>query len=427
LSYLFFDAQRSGDLPPSVTQRVPWRGDSHFTDPVPGGFYDAGDHLKLNFPLATSLSFLAWGLLEFLDSYSHAGQTKYAKDTLAWGADYLMASHIGPNKLVGQVGDPGIDHAYWGSAEAQTGPRPSYTWDATKPASDLAAATSAALTATSLVFKDSDPVYAAKLLQHGKELFTFASTYLGKYSDQYASATYVYRSFGYLDDLAWAASWLCKATGDNSYCNKAIQYRSDSSFGPNSFVNWDSVGIPSALLLKSMGKAPLEALDHINRFYADWQQNFPKTPGGLAIAPLGGWGNNRHSGNAALASLVAAKYETNATKKANAICFTKSQLDYFLGLSGGRSFVVGFGQNPPTQPHHRGSSCPNRPAPCGWDAFNAATPNPQILYGALVGGPKGPGDEYQDLRSLYVENEVAFDYNAGYTGALAGIIHFLKS
>ena len=43
---------------------------------LPGGFHDAGDHLKLNFPLGTSLSFLAWGLLEFGQAYATTGNTQ---------------------------------------------------------------------------------------------------------------------------------------------------------------------------------------------------------------------------------------------------------------------------------------------------------------------------------------------------------------
>ena len=33
--------------------------------------------------------------------------------------------------------------------------------------------------------------------------------------------------------------------------------------------------------------------------------------------------------------------------------WAESQINYMLG-DGGRSYVVGFGNNPPTQPHHRG-------------------------------------------------------------------------
>ena len=49
-----------------------------------------------------------------------------------------------------------------------------------------------------------------------------------------------------------------------------------------------------------------------------------------------------------------------------------------------------------------------------------AGPNPNILYGALVGGPKNINDEYTDVRSDYKANEVAVDYNAGFQSATAG-------
>lgn len=87
---------------------------------------------------------------------------------------------------------------------------------------------------------------------------------------------------------------------------------------------------------------------------------------------------------------------------------------------------MGFGRNPPLRAHHAGASCPNYPARCDWANFDAATPNPQILYGALVGGPSGPGDDtYNDKRTDYVTNEVANDYNSGLTGALAALYEFL--
>lgn len=63
-------------------------------------------------------------------------------------------------------------------------------------------------------------------------------------------------------------------------------------------------------------------------------------------------------------------------------------MKYVLGSEDGvgNSFVVGFGNNPPVQAHHRGASCPDPPALCSFDSFNAAAANPHVLYGALVGG-----------------------------------------
>ena len=52
--------------------------------------------------------------------------------------------------------------------------------------------------------------------------------------------------------------------------------------------------------------------------------------------------------NVAFLALVAADKGIKTTEGRN---FAKSQLEYMLG-STGRSFVVGFGVNPPVQPHH---------------------------------------------------------------------------
>ena len=90
-----------------------------------------------------------------------------------------------------------------------------------------------------------------------------------------------------------------------------------------------------------------------------------------------------------------------------------------LGDSG-RSFVVGFGKNPPQRPHHSSSSCPSAPKPCDWNNFNDPKPNAHVLKGALVGGPDS-NDYYKDDRKDYVMNEVTTDYNAGFQSAVAGL------
>ena len=61
--------------------------------------------------------------------------------------------------------------------------RPAFLLDADHPASDLASEKAAALAAASMIFKESDPEYSSECLRHAEELFTFADTYRGKYSD----------------------------------------------------------------------------------------------------------------------------------------------------------------------------------------------------------------------------------------------------
>ena len=59
-SLYFYECQQAGPLP--SWNRVEWRADSTLSDEVTGGWYDAGDHVKFNLPMAYSASMLAWGL-----------------------------------------------------------------------------------------------------------------------------------------------------------------------------------------------------------------------------------------------------------------------------------------------------------------------------------------------------------------------------
>lgn len=69
-------------------------------------------------------------------------------------------------------------------------------------------------------------------------------------------------------------------------------------------------------------------------------------------------------------------------------------MDYILGANPQqRSYMVGFGNNFPTQPHHRGASNPVLPlseevscAKTFIDYFTKNAPNPNELTGAIVGG-----------------------------------------
>lgn len=68
LSFLFYEAQRSGKLP--ANNRIKWRGNSGLDHSyngrdVTGGWYDAGDNVKFNLPMAWSTAAIAWSIVEF--------------------------------------------------------------------------------------------------------------------------------------------------------------------------------------------------------------------------------------------------------------------------------------------------------------------------------------------------------------------------
>src|SRR5262249_1295933 len=121
----------------------------------------------------------------------------------------------------------------------------------------------------------------------------------------------------------------------------------------------------------------------------------------------------RLTANTACLAFVYSDALTDATKQARYHDFAVRQIDYMLGANPRQSsYVVGFGANPPQRPHHRTSHG-------SWTSSLSDPPYQRhALYGALVGGP-GQYDSYTDDRADYVHNEVATDYNAGFTGALA--------
>jgi endoglucanase len=203
-SIWFYDAQRSGKLP--AGNRVSWRADSALRDgsdvglDLSGGFYDAGDHVKFGLPFAFSMSMLAWGAVENRAAYADSGQLQHLMANLKWGTDWIIKAHPSPNVVYGQVGAGNPDHAWWGSAEVMPMARPSYKVDPSCPGSDLAGEYAAAMASASMVFQATDPAYAATLLTHAKQLYTFADTYRGKYSSCITDAANFYNSWsGYQD------------------------------------------------------------------------------------------------------------------------------------------------------------------------------------------------------------------------------------
>ncbi|ESO99345.1 hypothetical protein LOTGIDRAFT_158430 [Lottia gigantea] len=406
-SILFYEAQRSGKLP--ANNRIPRRGDSALNDKgsngedLTGGWYDAGDNVKFNFPMAWSTTVLTWGLIQWKDAYENAGELD--KITL-----WLI--------LHWRVGDGGIDHGSWTSPERMTGNRPSFKIDASSPGSDVAMETAAAMAAGSIAFQTKDSAYSATLLTHAKQLYTFAKAHPSYYSNSVNAAAAYYKSENITDENSWGAIWLYKATSDKKYLADAeAAHIPGESWG----FSWDEKIFRIILLEYNLKKKSNDKgvyLQDIKATMKAWMPggSVPYTPKCLAFRLQ--WGALRYASNAAFLALVAADLGVNPDIYRK---WAISQINYALGDTG-RSFVIGFGVNPPKNPHHRGSSFPMIPAPCGWEEQQNKGPNPHTLYGALVGGP-GSSDDYVDQRNDYIHNEVACDYNAGFQSAVAGLQH----
>ncbi|XP_031371955.1 endoglucanase 5 isoform X2 [Punica granatum] len=440
-SLMFFEAQRSGKL--SVDQRIKWRSDSGLRDgflqgvDLLGGYYDAGDHVKFGLPMAYSTTMLAWGAVEFRKEITHLNQMGHTLRAIKWATDYFIKSHPQPDILWAQVGDGSSDHYCWERAEDMSTPRDAYKLDHEHPGSDLAGETAAALAAASLAFKPYNSSYSALLLVHAKQLFAFADRFRGQYDDSIQNAQQFYPSSGYSDELLWAAVWLYRATGDEYYLKYVVDNGAamgGTTWGVKEF-SWDTkyagVQILLSKVLMDNSYSPYTSI--LKQYQAKAQYfacaclqknggyNVDRTPGGLLY--FHEWNNLQYVSAAAFLLTAYSAYLSAAN--ANIACpdaqlqpqdllnFAKSQADYVLGKNPkSMSYLVGYGTNYPTHIHHRGASIPSisllrSAVGCvrGFDAwYSRPQGNPNVIYGALVGGPN-KNDGFDDNRSSYEQTE----------------------
>ncbi|CAN1240588.1 Endoglucanase 8, partial [Linum grandiflorum] len=448
-SILFFEGQRSGKLPPD--QRLKWRRDSALRDgstvgrDLSGGYYDAGDNIKFGFPMAFTTTLLSWSVIEF--GKTMGPELKNAVKAVRWATDYLLKVTVDPGVVYVQVGDAFSDHNCWERPEDMDTLRTVFKIDRAHPGSDVAGETAAALAAASIVFRSRDPSYSAVLLNRAVRVFEFADKHRGAYSGSLHAAVcpFYCDNNGYQDELLWGAAWLHKASRRRVYReyiikNEVVLHAGDTI---NEF-GWDNkhAGI-NVLLSKEvlMGRAD---------YFESFKQNadgficsllpgisHPQvqySPGGL-IFKAGG-SNMQHVTSISFLLLAYSNYLSHANKAvpcgshsaspALLRQLAKRQVDYILGDNPlGMSYMVGYGERYPQRIHHRGSSLPSvRAHPAriqckeGSRYFLSPNPNPNLLVGAVVGGPNVT-DAFPDSRPFFQESEPTTYINAPLVGLLS--------
>ncbi len=443
---LFYEAQRSGSLSTSsIPTRFTWRGDAQLTDgqaqgiDLTGGWVDAGDNMKYGFTMAAATTMLAWGPIEYRSAFVNSGQLPWMLNQLRWVNDYFIKAHPSANVLWHQVGLTQSDHDRWVPIEVThlLTNRTALKLDASCPGTEVAGETAAAMAASSMVFRPTDPAYADTLLTHAEQLYNFGDTYRGDYDDCVINQDpqLPYPSYGgYSDELVWGAAWLyrakeAKTAGSGAaYLTKAQTYYANLGKEPNTQLkkykwtqNWDDKTYASYLLMARLVPGDPQYQADTERFLNWWTiggtehgadgTKVSYTPGGHAR--LDQWGSLRYAANTAFIAFQYSDWVTDPTKKARYHDFAEQQINYILGENPRNgSYIGGFGSNPPQHPHHR-------TAHGSW-AQQQAVPaeHRHILYGALAGSPT-TSDGFNDAIDDFVANEVALDYNAGLVGALA--------
>ena len=435
-SMFFYQVQQSGVLPD--WNEVSWRADSMTNDYVPGGWYDAGDHLKFTLTNAYSATMLGWGLLQYPDGVKDCGELTEYRNNLQFVLDYLVKCDLG-DKIVYMIGDGSFDHVWWGAAEMYMAKYELMKGETERPYftcndSCIEAQMAAALCTGYLCFKDSDPDKAQEYLDHATACFERADKNRS-IGDDPAERSY-YEITTFYDDLFFAANWMYMATGEQKYLdlcktdyipNLGKESQSDEykfTWGHC----WDDTQQGGTLLYA------------INTGDATWKEQFRKhleywttgyggkqithTPDGLAW--LFQWGSLRHATTTAFLAYVAVDelFADDAALSTKYTKFADDTMNYCFGdNSKNFSYVVGMGDEYPQAWHHRTSSGAwnDKWSNIGQTEGEDAKPHAHILYGALVGGPDQQ-DGYSDKIGDYQYTEVAIDYNAGYTAALCVMV-----
>ncbi|XP_057823453.2 endoglucanase 1-like [Cryptomeria japonica] len=426
-----------------------WRDDSAISDgsidnmDLSGGYYDAGDNVKFGLPMAFTTTMLSWSVLEFGDSMGD--DLQHTQEAIRWATNYLLKATSTPGVIYVQVGEPNADHQCWERPEDMDTPRNVYKVDSEHPGSDVAAETAAALAAASIVFKTSDASYSQTLIKRALQVFDFADKYRGSYSDSLPSAVCpFYCSYsGYQDELLWGASWLQKATEDASYANYIVSNAQSLGLSnSDNVLSWDQKHGGAKILLARQALFNKVGSFKQFRYLGDnvvcSLLSAKHTPGGLFHGD-NDQSNMQYVTSTTFLLFTYAKYlrASNQVARCGNNQFTadsirglaKRQIDYILGENPlGMSYMVGYSTKFPQHIHHRGSSLPSKsqhPGKIGCnDGFSEGLknngPNPNVLVGAIVGGPDF-NDQFRDDRNDYSHSEPTTYINAPLVGCLAAL------
>ncbi|KAF8117813.1 hypothetical protein N665_0008s0155 [Sinapis alba] len=461
---MFFNAQKC-KFKKTKHNNVTWRGDSCMQDgkdhtggfykDLVGGYYDAGDAIKFNFPMSYAMTMLSWSVIEYSAKYKSAGELDHVKELIKWGADYFLKTFNSSSDtidvMVEQVGSGhDDDHYCWMRPEDIDYERvATLCYDS---CSHLGAEMAAALASASIVFKD-NRVYSEKLVHGAKTLYKYADSVKDRNSKRQSRE--FYKSSLFWDELLWGGAWLYYATGNVTYLDHVTSH--DIAKRAGAFLSSPYYGVPSwdnklpgaQLLLTRLRLFlspgyPYE--DILSIFhnqtgvvmcsYLPYFTKFKRTKGGLIMLNHGDPQPLQYAANAAFLAALYSDY-LDASDTPGWYCgpnfysthvlrdFATSQIDYILGKNPKKmSYVVDFGQHYPKHVHHIGASIPKsvKKETCkgGWKWRDTKRDNPNTIVGAMVAGPD-KHDGFHDLRSNYNYTEPTLAGNAGLVAALVAL------
>jgi hypothetical protein len=237
----FYGAQRSGDganwLLAAANAADPARGTScHMNDgeammlDLSGGWYDAGDHVKVTL----SIAYASYVMLKAFDAFPQAFPDRDSQrytgapngvpdvlDEARYATDYLVKAHISDTQLVGMIGNAQNDHRMWVSCLDQEA-LPAMQGGRPRPVNlqanaDIAGITAASLALMSRLYRPYDAALADTYQAHALSIYQ-----IGK-NNQRGSNPGLYGQTGtaWQDEMLAGAAELYRLTDDGAYLDDA--------------------------------------------------------------------------------------------------------------------------------------------------------------------------------------------------------------
>jgi hypothetical protein len=305
-SIYFYDAQRSGVMPPygyaPGQNRVRWLTSQHTYDgydlqlPVggmwnglgqhvtdankagalQGGFRDAGDHPKWASSIGFATCMLAWAGVEQYNEFVATGQLPYLLENIKWGTDYMLRSFLYTDvndpdtyRIVCVVSDYRAEHAVPNAAsnllEHRVPQRPHYYIDKDVPNTPHVAKYAAAMATASILFRRvGNTAYADLLYTNALRLHNFMAQYRGIGAFKRADGTVINANWrlnqNYFD------TFVSSAFGPNKLPEKI-----DFTLYPNMAMRAPG-SCPDYIIPQSTFSAPPPAHNHIlpQSVQTDW-------------------------------------------------------------------------------------------------------------------------------------------------------------
>lgn len=413
---------------PFYTRAAPF---PHANDYCDGGWYDAGDFVKFGLPMGYAVYCLLLGYDVFpgscddLDSWNHTGTKDNIPDILneaKVGTDYLIKAVVSTSQVVLDIGDAPSDHGSLSESGYDNSNRLNNRgvklW---ANGADAPGFYAAALALMSKLYKPYDAAYSATCLQKAKDAFTFCNNNKKACSfqpDPNNGGKGYYFSTTFYDKMACAAVELYRATSEATYLTQAKTFMTQTG---------QHFDVPSYQYAADFAAFQLSRLGE-KGYTTNWVGDLGTAIGRVvkgnvlvtgASVNTTTWGTCKTAGNAAFSAAL--YYMISGQKQYKD--FALQQIRWVAGLSPySKSYITRYGAGYPQSPHHRNDNTLGSIA---------------RLAGGVVSGPTSASCtqndkslcswSYSDSRDNFQNNEVALDYNAGITGAVAFARYYFQT